>query len=140
MQALRLRLLGAAGVAILLAAWAAASLAAGSFFVPAPWTTVADTVLLLARAGTWTQILITFLRVCAGFLAGLAAGIVAGIAIGSRRDIAALLRPLVLFFQGMPPLLWTIPLVALMGIGHIPTIIVIALITFPLWPSRSARA
>ncbi len=32
----------------------------------------------------------------------------------------------------MPPLLWTIPLVALMGIGHIPTIIVITLITFPL--------
>src|SRR5208337_1828896 len=109
MQALRLRLLGAAGVAILLAAWAAASLAAGSFFVPAPWTTISDTVLLLAQPGTWTQILITFLRVCAGFLAGLAAGIVAGIAIGSRRDIAALLRPLVLFFQGMPPLLWTIP-------------------------------
>ena len=32
----------------------------------------------------------------------------------------------------MPPLLWTIPLVALMGIGHVPTIIVIGLITFPL--------
>src|SRR5208337_706125 len=132
MPALRLRLLGAAGVVILLAAWAAASLAAGSFFVPAPWTTIVDTALLLARAGTWTQILITFLRVCIGFLAGLVAGITGGIAIGARRDIAALLRPLILFFQGMPPLLWTIPLVALMGIGHIPTIIVITLITFPL--------
>jgi ABC-type nitrate/sulfonate/bicarbonate transport system ATPase subunit len=32
----------------------------------------------------------------------------------------------------MPPLLWAIPLVALMGIGHVPTIIVITLITFPL--------
>jgi ABC-type nitrate/sulfonate/bicarbonate transport system ATPase subunit len=38
----------------------------------------------------------------------------------------------VLFFQGMPPLLWAIPLVALMGIGHLPTIVVITLITFPL--------
>ena len=132
MQALRLRLLGAAGVVLLLAAWAAASLLAGSFFVPAPWTTAADTVLLLARAATWTQILITFLRVCIGFVVGLSAGIAAGIAIGARREIAALLRPLVLFFQGMPPLLWAIPLVALMGIGHLPTIIVITLITFPL--------
>jgi ABC-type nitrate/sulfonate/bicarbonate transport system ATPase subunit/ABC-type nitrate/sulfonate/bicarbonate transport system permease component len=131
-QNLRLRLLGAAGVAILLAGWGAASVAAGSFFVPAPWTTVADTALLLARAGTWTQILITFLRVCVGFLVGLIAGIAAGVAIGARREIAALLRPLVLFFQGMPPLLWAIPLVALMGIGHVPTIIVITLITFPL--------
>ena len=78
------------------------------------------------------QILITFLRVCVGFLAGLTAGIAAGIAIGTRRETAALLKPLVLFFQGMPPLLWAIPLVALMGIGHLPTIIVITLITFPL--------
>ena len=89
-------------------------------------------MLLLARAGTWTQILITFLRVCVGFLVGLFAGIVTGIAIGARRQTAALLRPLVLFFQGMPPLLWAIPLVALMGIGHVPTIVVITLITFPL--------
>jgi ABC-type nitrate/sulfonate/bicarbonate transport system ATPase subunit/ABC-type nitrate/sulfonate/bicarbonate transport system permease component len=131
-QNLRLRVLGAAGVGILLAGWAAASIVAGSFFVPAPWTTVADTVLLLVRAGTWVQILITFLRVCVGFLVGFAAGTAAGLAIGARRETAALLRPLVLFFQGMPPLLWAIPLVALMGIGHVPTIIVITLITFPL--------
>ena len=120
------------GVLLLLGGWAAASLAAGSFFVPAPWTTAADTAVLLSRAGTWSQILITFLRVCIGFLAGLAAGIAAGIAIGARRETAALLKPLVLFFQGMPPLLWAIPLVALIGIGHLPTIIVITLITFPL--------
>ena len=128
----RLRLLAAAGVVLLFAAWAAASLAAGSFFVPAPWTTAADTATLLVRAGTWTQILITFLRVCVGFLLGFAAGTAAGMAIGSRREAAALLRPLVMFFQGMPPLLWAIPLVALMGIGHVPAIIVITLITFPL--------
>ncbi len=72
---LRLRLLGAAGVLILFAGWAVASLAAGSFFVPAPWTTIADTALLLARGATWTQILITFLRVCVGFLAGFAVGL-----------------------------------------------------------------
>ena len=131
-QKLRLRLLGAAGVVFLFAGWAVASVATGSFFVPAPWTTAADTVLLLTREASWTQIVITFLRVCIGFVVGYVAGIAAGIAIGARREIAALLRPLVLFFQGMPPLLWAIPLVALMGIGHVPTIIVITLITFPL--------
>jgi ABC-type nitrate/sulfonate/bicarbonate transport system ATPase subunit/ABC-type nitrate/sulfonate/bicarbonate transport system permease component len=131
-QKLRLRLLGAAGVVLLLAAWSAASLAAGSFFVPAPWTTAADTALLLARASSWNQVLITLLRVCTGFILGYTAGIVAGIAMGTREGTAALLKPLVLFFQGMPPLLWAIPLVALMGIGHLPTILVITLITFPL--------
>ena len=129
---LRLRFLSAGGVAIILAGWAFASLAAGSYFVPAPWTTLADTALLLARRFTWTQILITFLRVCAGFLGGFATGAAAGMAMGAHRDRDALFKPLVLFFQGMPPLLWTIPLVALMGIGHLPTIIVIGLITFPL--------
>jgi ABC-type nitrate/sulfonate/bicarbonate transport system ATPase subunit/ABC-type nitrate/sulfonate/bicarbonate transport system permease component len=126
------RLLGAAGVLLLFLIWAAASLAAGSFFVPAPWLTLADTAVLLSRPGTWGQILITFLRVGAGFLVGFTAGTAAGIAIGARREARALLKPLVTFFQGMPPLLWAIPLVALMGIGHIPTIIVITLITFPL--------
>ncbi len=129
---LKLRLLSAAGVLFIFAAWAAASLAAGSWFVPAPWTTVVDTAVLLAAAGTWTQILITLLRVCIGFAAGLVTGIAAGMAMGARRELEALCKPLVTFFQGMPPLLWTIPLVALMGIGHLPTIIVIALITFPV--------
>jgi NitT/TauT family transport system permease protein len=129
---LRLRLLGAAGVAIILAGWAIASLAAGTYFVPAPWTTIADTALLLARRITWTQILITFLRVCAGFLGGFVTGAAAGMLMGARRELDALFKPLVLFFQGMPPLLWAIPLVALMGIGHLPTIVVIGLITFPL--------
>lgn len=129
---LRLRLLGAAGIAVILAGWAIASLAAGSYFVPAPWTTIADTALLLARRFTWTQILITFLRVCAGFLGGFVTGAAAGMAMGASRDLDAFFKPLVLFFQGMPPLLWAIPLVALMGIGHLPTIVVIGLITFPL--------
>ncbi|HUJ74048.1 MAG TPA: ABC transporter permease subunit, partial [bacterium] len=129
---LRLRLFGAAGVVLLFAAWAVASLAAGSFFIPPPWTTAVDTALLLARTGTWSQILTTFLRVCVGFLLGFAAGTAAGIAVGSRAEAAALLRPLIMFFQGMPPLLWAIPLVALMGIGHVPAVIVITLITFPL--------
>ena len=129
---LRLRLIGAAGVAIILAGWAVASLAAGTYFVPAPWMTIADTALLLSRGFTWTQIVITFLRVCVGFAGGFVTGVAAGMAMGARRELDALFKPLILFFQGMPPLLWAIPLVALMGIGHLPTIVVIGLITFPL--------
>ena len=131
-DAARLRLLSAAGVLLIFAAWTVASLAAGSWFVPAPWITLADTVRLLAAAFTWHQILITLLRVVIGFAAGLVAGVATGMAMGARRELSAFFKPLVLFFQGMPPLLWAIPLVALMGVGHLPAIIVITLITFPL--------
>ncbi len=116
----------------LLAAWAAASLAAGSYFIPAPWTSAADTVLLLAGRFTWVQILITLGRVGIGFCIGFTAGLAVGLASGSRPSLGAFFRPIVQFFQGMPPLLWAIPLVALMGIGHLPAITVISLITFPL--------
>jgi len=121
----------AAGSLLLLALWALASLV-GRSFVPGPWTTLADTVSLLARGGTWRQVGITMLRVCLGFASGYAAGAATGILVGARRSAAAVLKPLVLFFQGMPPLLWAIPIVVVLGIGHLPAILVIALITFPL--------
>ena len=130
---LRLRLLGAVGVAmILLRAGRSPVWRRGPISCPRRGPPIADTALLLARRFTWTQILITFLRVCAGFLGGFVTGAAAGMAMGARRELDALFKPLVLFFQGMPPLLWAIPLVALMGIGHLPAIIVIGLITFPL--------
>jgi ABC-type nitrate/sulfonate/bicarbonate transport system ATPase subunit/ABC-type nitrate/sulfonate/bicarbonate transport system permease component len=116
----------------LLVVWAAASIAAGSYLVPAPWTSAVDTCHLLADGFTWVQIFITLARVCIGFCIGFATGLIVGLASGSRPDVNAFFRPIVQFFQGMPPLLWAIPLVALMGIGHLPAITVISLITFPL--------
>lgn len=120
------------GTAVLIALWSAVSLSRGGFFVPAPWTTLADTVRLLLQPASWVQILITLLRVCVGFGAGFLCGVLAGIAMGSTAALDALLSPLVLFFQGMPPLLWAIPLVVVMGIGHLPSILVITLITTPV--------
>ncbi len=129
---LALRFHAAAGTTFLLLIWAAASLLAGSYLVPAPWTSAWDTVLLLSQGFAWQQVFVTLARVCIGFCAGFAVGCVVGIASGSRPGMGAFFRPIVHFFQGMPPLLWAIPLVALMGIGHLPAITVIALITFPL--------
>ena len=123
-------LLTAAGVLLLFALWALASLV-GRSFVPGPWSTVADTAALLARGDTWRQVGITMMRVCLGFAAGYATGVGTGVLVGSRRGADAALKPVVLFFQGMPPLLWAIPIVVVLGIGHLPTILVIALITFP---------
>ena len=127
-----LYLTSAAGVTGLLSVWAIASFVAGSYFVPQPWTTLADTIGLLAQSFTWLQVVITLGRVSVGFLAGFTVGLIVGLASGSRPGMEAFFRPIVQFFQGLPPLLWAIPLVALMGIGHLPAITVIGLITFPL--------
>ena len=127
-----IRPLVAAGILFLFGMWALASAWGGRFFVPPPWRTLVDTAVLLSAGGTWRQILITLMRVMAGFAAGFAAGAAAGIAAGSSRELNDLLKPTILFFQGIPPILWAIPLIVLMGIGHLPTISVIALITFPL--------
>ena len=123
-------LLSGAGIVLLLALWALVSLA-GRSFVPGPWATLADAAELLALGGTWRQVGITMMRVCLGFAAGYAAGAALGMVVGSRRGADALMKPAVLFFQGMPPLLWAIPIVVVLGIGHLPAILVIALITFP---------
>ncbi len=122
----------AAGVVLVLVAWTGASLAAGAYIIPAPWHTLVDTLRLLAQGHTWLQILLTFLRVAAGFLLALAGGLVVGILGGRRPWLEALFRPLVVFLQGMPPLLWAIPLILILGIGHLSPILVITLICFPL--------
>ncbi len=121
-----------AGLAALAALWCAASFLSGSYFVPAPWTTVADAAVLLIRSSSWAQILTTLLRILAGFATGYVSGALIGIAMGSRAGLGAFFKPFILFFQGMPPLLWAIPLVVVMGIGHMPAISVIALITLPI--------
>jgi ABC-type nitrate/sulfonate/bicarbonate transport system ATPase subunit/ABC-type nitrate/sulfonate/bicarbonate transport system permease component len=131
-ETLAARRAAAAGVAALILVWAAASLLAGSYLVPAPWTAAVDTAVLLSHGFAWSQIAVTLVRVAAGFCVGFTAGLVVGIASGSRPGMGSFFRPIVQFFQGMPPLLWAIPLVALMGIGHLPAITVIGLITFPL--------
>jgi ABC-type nitrate/sulfonate/bicarbonate transport system permease component/ABC-type nitrate/sulfonate/bicarbonate transport system ATPase subunit len=122
----------ALGILLLLAAWTIGSLAAGSFIIPPPWSTLADTLRLLSGAYAWVQILLTFLRVCGGFALALAAGALFGIPAGGRRWLEGLFHPLVVFLQGMPPLLWAIPLILILGVGRIAPILVIALICFPL--------
>lgn len=124
-------LLAAGGVAILGAVWALAGLSSRGF-VPMPWTTLVEAGRLLARSDSWRQVGITLLRVCAGFAAGYVAGVALGVAAGTWSAADRLTRPVVLFFQGVPPLLWAIPIVVVLGIGHASAILVIGLVTVPV--------
>jgi len=120
------------GALLLLALWSAASFVAEPYIIPSPWHTVVEVVSLLSQGYAWKQILISVLRVAAGFSLALLAGLVIGIVSGTNRNIETLLRPLVLIVQGMPPLLWIIPLILVLGIGSLSPICVIALICFPI--------
>ncbi|UCB47062.1 MAG: ATP-binding cassette domain-containing protein [Spirochaetota bacterium] len=120
------------GIIILLIIWVGISTIAGSFFVPPPWVTLYDTAILMSSMHVWKQILVTFSRVIAGFLMAFILGTLIGIASGRREGIELIFKPITLFIQGVPPLLWAIPLIIILGMGHLSPVFVIALICFPL--------
>jgi ABC-type nitrate/sulfonate/bicarbonate transport system ATPase subunit/ABC-type nitrate/sulfonate/bicarbonate transport system permease component len=120
------------GALLLLALWSAGSFLTEAYIIPPPWHTAIEVVSLLSQGYAWRQILISLLRVAAGFSLAFIAGLVVGIVSGANRTIETLLRPLILIVQGMPPLLWIIPLILVLGIGGLSPICVIALICFPI--------
>jgi ABC-type nitrate/sulfonate/bicarbonate transport system permease component/ABC-type nitrate/sulfonate/bicarbonate transport system ATPase subunit len=120
------------GALLLLAFWSAASFLTEDYVIPPPWHTAIEVVSLLSQGYAWRQILISILRVAAGFSLAFITGLVVGIVSGANRTLETLLRPLVLIVQGMPPLLWIIPLILVLGIGGLSPICVIALICFPI--------
>jgi ABC-type nitrate/sulfonate/bicarbonate transport system ATPase subunit/ABC-type nitrate/sulfonate/bicarbonate transport system permease component len=121
----------AIGVLIIPVIWFAASRIAGGYIIPEPWTTISDTILLLGRSDTWQTILISIGRVCFGFAGALLLGVVVGIA-SVKSTVEYLLRPMILLMQGVPPILWSIPLILIMGWSRLTPVVVIALICFPL--------
>jgi ABC-type nitrate/sulfonate/bicarbonate transport system ATPase subunit/ABC-type nitrate/sulfonate/bicarbonate transport system permease component len=120
------------GAGLLLALWSAGSFLTEAYIIPSPWHTAIEVVSLLSQGYAWRQILISILRIAAGFSLAFIAGLIVGIVSGTNRVIETLLRPLILVVQGMPPLLWIIPLILVLGIGHLSPVCVIALICFPI--------
>jgi ABC-type nitrate/sulfonate/bicarbonate transport system ATPase subunit/ABC-type nitrate/sulfonate/bicarbonate transport system permease component len=119
------------GTAVLVAGWTILSLVVGDYLVPPPWTTALEFIRLLGTSSAWRQIALTVARVAAGF--GIAAFL--GTAVGVltvRPFVAALVKPLLVLMQGMPPILWAIPLILVLGFGGAAPVLVIALICFPL--------
>lgn len=125
-------LLSALGVALLVLGWALLSAVIDSFILPSPLHTAQEALWLLGRSHTWRNVGITLLRVFIGFSAAFVCGSVVGIAIGSREEVEMLCKPGILIVQGIPPILWAIPLILLLGTHPTAPMLVIALICFPL--------
>jgi len=87
---------------------------------------------MLGQWHTWIQTLTTLFRVTIGFLLAFTVGTVLGVCCGRKRIVEAFFKPLVLLVQGVPPLLWAIPLILILGAGHLSPVLVIALICLPL--------
>lgn len=124
--------LTALGIGILILGWAFLSYIVDSFILPLPWITLRDTVLLLGDPYTWIQVGITVGRVCVGFLLAFILGTLVGIVIGSRTELEVIGKPIILIIQGIPPILWAIPLILILGSSHLAPVLVISLICFPL--------
>jgi ABC-type nitrate/sulfonate/bicarbonate transport system permease component/ABC-type nitrate/sulfonate/bicarbonate transport system ATPase subunit len=120
------------GVGLLVSIWTSLSYYAGFSIVPPPWRVLWTTARLLSLTHTWVQIMITLSRVTAGFTLAFVSGTIIGIATGRSRTLESVFKPVVQFFQGIPPLLWAIPLILLFGIGGLSPILVIAFICLPL--------
>ncbi|MBN2322806.1 MAG: ATP-binding cassette domain-containing protein [Spirochaetes bacterium] len=121
-----------AGSLMIVACWTGLSFIMGRYIIPRPWSVLAEAARLLRFGNTWENILVTLLRVCLGFAAGFFSGFAVGIAAGRSKRWEHFFRPLILLFQGIPPILWAIPLILVFGIGSLSPITVIALICFPL--------
>ena len=120
------------GILFLFSVWEAASILIGAFIIPPPWVTITDTVSILANPSFRIEIARTLCRVFFGFSAAFVLGILTGLFAGLFRNAEYFLRPVVTFFQGIPPILWAIPLILVLGIGGLSPVIVIALICYPL--------
>ena len=125
------RLLTAVGVLIIPLLWFVASRLVGAYIIPAPWVTLYDTIRLLGAAETWYTILVTFGRILLGFAVAMILGLLVGVTT-ARKPFEYLLRPVILLMQGVPPILWSIPLILIMGFSELTPVVVIALICFPL--------
>ena len=119
--------------------WGGLSALAGSYIIPSPWSTLLETGAVLSDWYNWKQILITLWRVAAGFVGAFLLGSFIGIATGRKTLLEAVFRPVVLFLQGIPPLLWAIPVILLFGIGHVSPVLVITLICLPLVTLNTAQ-
>ncbi len=121
-----------AGIILLFAGWQILSLVIGNFIVPPPASTIIQTAYKLTLSFTWKQIGSTIFRVLTGFSLAFIGGIITGIIIGSSKKLEYVFRPAIVLFQGIPPILWAIPLILIFGTGNLSPILVISLICFPL--------
>jgi ABC-type nitrate/sulfonate/bicarbonate transport system ATPase subunit/ABC-type nitrate/sulfonate/bicarbonate transport system permease component len=125
------KLISISGLLIVFGAWVLGAWLAGEYVLPAPWISLYDAFVLLSQPESWQQILITLVRIFTGFGIALLLGIIVGLVMGSIEELNLMLKPVILIIQGIPPLLWAIPLIVILRNSALTPALVITLICFP---------
>jgi glycine betaine/proline transport system permease protein len=111
-------LLVAAALGWIFSGWRAALVSAGSF-------------LAIGLLGVWANAMDTLSQVLVATVVTIALGVVFGVLM-SRSDVfAAILRPVLDFMQTLPPFVYLIPAVALLGLGPVPALAAAVVFALP---------
>lgn len=118
--------------ATLLVVWYAASLTLPPYVLPSP-ERVAERLLQLTQSGDLPgNLLITLVRVVAGFLIAVVIGVPAGILLGSSRSLGAFFEPVLPVMNTVSSAIWAIFAVIWFGLSPLTPIFVVLMTAFPL--------
>src|SRR5690606_11294624 len=98
--------------------WRAALVSAGSFVA-------------IGLLGVWSEAMDTLSQVLVATLLTIALGVVIGVLMSRSNVFAAILRPVLDFMQTLPPFVYLIPAVALLGLGPVPALAAAVIFALP---------
>lgn len=110
------------------------AMAAIAWIVARSWAAVAaviGTLLAIGLLGLWLDAMKTISLVLSSTLFAIAIGIPLGILMNRFRKIAGVMRAVLDVMQTMPPFVYLIPVVMLLGIGRVPGFIAVVIYAIP---------
>jgi len=110
------------------------ALAGLAWFAARRWTEVIATIvtlLLIGLIGLWDDAMKTIALVLSATIFSIAAGIPLGIVMNRYRRIGGVMKNVLDVMQTMPPFVYLIPVVMLLGIGRVPGFIAVVIYAIP---------
>ncbi|PAP91991.1 ABC transporter permease [Mesorhizobium wenxiniae] len=105
-----------------------------AWIVARNWVAVAaviGTLLLIGLLGLWLDTMKTISLVLSSTLFAIAIGIPLGIVMNRFKNVAGVMRAVLDVMQTMPPFVYLIPVVMLLGIGRVPGFIAVVIYAIP---------
>lgn len=108
----------AAALGWIFAGWRAALISGGSFVA-------------IGLLGVWAEAMDTLSQVLVATVVTIALGVVIGVLMSRGNVFAVILRPVLDFMQTLPPFVYLIPAVALLGLGPVPALAAAVIFALP---------
>ncbi|QPM90870.1 ABC transporter permease [Pseudooceanicola algae] len=122
--------LSAISVAVVLVLWQIASTwLVDDTFLPSPLAVLSASWTLLLNGTLITSVLVSMMRILAGWIIGSAVAIPVGLVVGSSRVMRAVVDPFVHFFRFVPAIALVTLFIVWFGVGEVSKILLIAYAT-----------